>query len=81
MAENRERRTLTSKDAIILLITIILGLSGWFLNALYAEVSILKVNKLDKSEFYSIIDRSDKKQDLIIQLLRDHEENSRGEGK
>ena len=72
-----ERRSLSWKDIALWLVAILISLSGFLLRDLYSQVQDVKVNKLDKTEFYQIVDRSDKKTDLIIQLLRDHERVSR----
>jgi hypothetical protein len=75
-----DRRMISWKEAAIWLIAILISLSGFFLNDLHSQVKAIKETKIDRSEFYEIISRSDKKSDLIIQLLRDHEaKNGRGD--
>lgn len=74
MIFNGDRRSISWKDIALWLVAILISMSGFFLRDLYSQVQNLKDVKVDKSEFYQVVDRSDKKADLIIQLLRDHEQ-------
>ena len=76
MTPSPDRRSLSWKDIALWLVAILISLSGFLLRDLYSQVQGVKENKLDKTEFYQVVDRSDKKSDLIIQLLRDHERGS-----
>jgi len=44
---------------------------------LYAEVKMVRDTKLDKAEFYQVVSQMDKKSDLIIQLIRDHDSRNK----
>jgi len=71
--QSNERRHMTWKDLAIWVVAILISLSGYLLNDLYGQVKKIQDDKLDSRVFYDVADRMDKKSDLIIQLLRDHE--------
>jgi hypothetical protein len=73
-----ERRGITYKEILFgLAIPLLLGVGGFLLRDLYADVKTIRENKLDKSEFYQVFKQMDSKSDLIIELLRDHEQNTK----
>lgn len=74
-----ERRKMTWKEIAIGLLGLLASISGYLVSDLYSQVKSVKELKLDKTEFYQIADRQDKKTDLIIQLIRDHERNRRND--
>ena len=71
-----DRRAISWQSLFLYIaLPIIFGISGFMISDLFASVKTLRDTKLDKTEFYQIADRQEKKADLIIQLLRDHEQN------
>lgn len=72
-----ERRAVSFQFLFIFVaLPMIFGAGGFFMRDLYAEVKMVRDGKLDKVEFYQTVGHMDRKADLIIQLLRDHESNA-----
>lgn len=75
-----ERRKITWKDVALILLGIVLSASGWGLKTLYAEVQDVKKDKIGRTEFYQVIQTSNKdineKIDVVIQLIKQHREDT-----
>jgi hypothetical protein len=77
MGPSVDRRSVSWQVLFIYVaLPIIFGVCGFLMRDLYAEVKTVRETKLDKTEFYQAVGQMDRKTDLIIQLLRDHESNA-----
>jgi hypothetical protein len=78
MTPSGDRRAVSWKSLFVYIaLPFIFGVGGFLMRDLYAEVKTVRETKLDKTEFYQALGQIDKKTDLIVQLLRDHEQNAR----
>jgi len=72
-----DRRSITYQAVLLYIaLPLLFSIGGFLMRDLYAEVKTVRTEKLDRTEFYQAAVLMDKKMDLIIQLLRDHEANS-----
>lgn len=78
MTPSGDRRSVSYQSLFIYVaLPLIFGVGGFLMRDLYAEVKMVRETKLDKDEFYQVVSQMDKKSDLIIQLIRDHDQGTR----
>jgi len=74
MTSPPDRRAVSYQSLFLYVaLPLIFGVGGFLMRDLYAEVKTVREQKLDKAEFYQVVSQMDKKSDLIIQLIRDHD--------